>query len=581
VLNGLRIPPEFAISSRVTLGTGSSEDQVQVNEDYQVNDIFNWAKGCHSIKVGFEAFRRRYLNRSYFQNMGIFNFTGAITSNAAADFLLGKIATASVAMPLLEQSGFQANFNEFVQDDWRVNPRLTLNLGLRYELPLPWYQPQNYWATYHPGQHSTVFPNAPLGQVFYGDKGVPRGMIQTDKNNLAPRVGFAWDVFGNGRTSIRGGAGIFYDVLTANVIQNTSQPFRYTFNYVTPFSLADPLRGQAPLPLTVNFTNPIFVGLPVLNHPDVGMRTPYVEQFNLALQHEIVRDTLLQVAYVGKLGRKMLQGVEQNPALFAPGATLSNDDQRRIIAGWGDMVDMQTSSSSSYHALQVEGTKRFSHRFSVQGAYTFSKAIDQLDSISPEGASAPQPFNLALERGLAAFSATHIGSLSWIADLPSFERVPAALRAIAGGWQWNGLLSARSGLPLNPVIGSDVALSGTSNQRPNVVGPLQEPDNRSLAAMIGAWFNPAAFAAPSSGTYGNAGRNIVLAPGSAVVNVGLFKNVDLPFREGMKFQLRTEFFNVLNRVNLGNPTVQLGSSLGRITSAGDPRVLQFALKLLF
>jgi hypothetical protein len=136
--------------------------------------------------------------------------------------------------------------------------------------------------------------------------------------------------------------------------------------------------------------------------------------------------------------------------------------------------------------------------------------------------------------------------------------------------QWNGLLSARTGLPLNPVIGSDVALSGISNQRPKVVGSMSEPDGRPLSAEIAAWFNAAAFAAPATGTYGNAGRNIMVVPGSATVNAGLFKSFALPFREGMKFQFRIEFFNVLNRVNLGSPNVQIGGSMGRITSAGIP-----------
>src|SRR5581483_4817552 len=150
----------------------------------------------------------------------------------------------------LQQGGVQTSFNEYVQDDWRVSSRVTVNLGLRYELSIPWYQPNNLWATYHAGQQSTVYPNAPLGEVFYGDAGVPRGMVQTQKNMFAPRVGVAWDLTGDGRTSLRAGAGLFYDQIPADIIQNTMQPFRYTFNYTAPYSLSDPLRGQAPLPLT-------------------------------------------------------------------------------------------------------------------------------------------------------------------------------------------------------------------------------------------------------------------------------------------------------------------------------------------
>jgi hypothetical protein len=411
---------------------------------------------------------------------------------------------------------------------------------------------------------------------------VPRGMVATDKKNFAPRVGFAYDLFGDGRTSIRGGFGFFYDLIPADIIQNFSQPFRNQFTFNNPYSLSDPLRGQGPLPLSTNITNPTFFGTPTLVFPDPGLSTPYVEQVNLAVQREIIRDTVLEVGYVGKFGHNLLYSNNYNPAIYQPGETTSNIDKYRMIQGWGSMSIMETAANSNYHGLQVQGTRRFSGHFSVQGAYTFSKAIDQTSSTSPEASLPSNPFNIAAERGLASFNATHIASLSWIVDLPRLQNQPAALRLIAGGWQWNGLFTARTGLALNETASGDIALVGSGNQRPNVVGdPNNLPGGRTLSQKIAQWFNPAAFAAAATGTFGNAGRDVITAPGTATANVGLFKNFPVPLREGMKIQFRSEFFNVLNRVNLGNPNTTLGSSNGKISSAGSARVLQFALKLLF
>ena len=580
---GPKIPPAITVSGRVTLGDGSSVDNVTVNESYQVDENINWTHGRHALKTGVGLLRLRYLNRSFFQTMGVFTMSGLISGNPAADFLLGRAQTLTVASPVLEQAGLQFNSYYYAQDDWKISPRLTLNLGLRYELPIPWVHPHDYWGTLRIGQKSTLIPTAPVGMVFPGDPGVPRGIIQTDKNNFAPRIGFAWDPFGNGRTSIRGAYGIFYETINSDVIQNTGQPYRYTFTFNQPVSLVDPLRGQPPIPLTLNLTNPVFTGLQQLFYPDPGLRSPYVQNFNLNVQREIVRDLAVQVGYFGKLGRKLLMGIATNPGIYGPGATLANLDSRRLLEpGFGNDTKIASEANSSYNSLQVQVNKRFSHHFEAAGAYTWSRSLDQASAISLGGA-VPNIFDLHTQWGLSDFYAKHIASFSWVWEMPGRGLPSPVLRMAIGGWQLNGLVSMRSGTPVNVVTGADNALSGTSNQRPNVNGnPLLSSD-RPRAARIQAWFDRTVFSAPAAGTYGNAGRNALIGPSEATTNLAVFKNFRIPGREGLRLQFRSEFFNLLNSVNLSNPnaTVSSGAQMGRITSSGSARVIQFALKFLF
>jgi hypothetical protein len=312
------------------------------------------------------------------------------------------------------------------------------------------------------------------------------------------------------------------------------------------------------------------------------MRTPYVQHLNATIQHEVIRDLAVQVGYVGKIGNKQLMSVASNPAVYRTGASLNNLDQRRIMPGYGNMIRITSQANSRYHALQLEVNKRYSRNFSLKGAYAFARSID-MHSGAAIGASTPNVFDLSTQIGLSDFYAKHIASFSWMWDLPKLAAAVAPARAVLGGWQLNGLVAARSGQPINILSGRDVALSGTNNQRPDVVGDHRLPGNRDEGDKILRWFDRNAFAFPAPGSYGNVGRNALIGPSSFNTNLGLFKNFRLPAREGLTLQFRSEFFSVFNNPNLGSPNAQLtaGERMGRITSAGGARVIQFALKLLF
>jgi hypothetical protein len=316
--------------------------------------------------------------------------------------------------------------------------------------------------------------------------------------------------------------------------------------------------------------------------PSKFMPAPYMQNWNLIVERQVLADLLVRVGYVGSHGTRLVQTAEINPAIYGPGANATNLDQRRRYQPIAGLQVASTEAWSKYNSLQLTVQKRWSHGFSVLGNYTWAKSINRTSSTSINTASTgPDPFNWSRNIGPSDFDLTHRVVISGIWAAPDLKNRPPFFRYVLGGWQNNFIFSANNGLPFTVVSGVDNAFSGLGGQFADLTGQdWRLSGDRSKSEQIMAWFNTAAFARNAIGTFGTGGRNQLRDPGKWNLDYSLFKG--FPVTERVTLQVRGEFFNVFNHANLGSPVAGVNNpNFGRINSAGSPRIVQLAMRLAF
>jgi hypothetical protein len=600
-LDGINVSGYFNISS--------FPPSIMNRNNYMVADDVSWIHGRHTFAFGGVLARGQVIIRDAYLAGGSFSFTADNSGDALSSFLLGSIRT------------FQQGNGEFkddrdyvaalyAQDDYHVTRRLTLNLGLRWAPYAPWYEnngrvEQFRASNYDAGIVSTRFPNAPVGLLFPGDPGMPKHGVTNTWTDFSPRVGFAFDPTGNGMTSIRGGAGVFYDSQQVGIENNRFvdvSPFSTQVAVTTPagsfsnpyLGMADPFPAPAvPSPDSI-FPSPVLVVSYDPAH-NSRMLPPVTYNYNLTVEHQFPQAVLLRAAYVGSQSRHQAETIELNPAVYMPGSKLSTDARRRFT-GYGSIGQGTDDLIANYNSFQISAQRRL-NSVTLLANYTYSKALDDVPAGQGNAGIASQsdsalpvtnPLRHQFDYGRADFDRRHVITASYVWDLPRLQSRNFAERILAGGWQTTGIVNYESGQALTPLAGSDRSQTGLGRDRAIQISPRVYGGNACGSAQpCVSYLNPAAFvtnytaASYPLGSAGNVGKGAFNGPGFVTWAAGAMKNFSLT--EATRLQFHAEFFNVLNHTNLGNPNLTANApSFGAVQGMnGDPRIGQLALKLIF
>ncbi|HLH03062.1 MAG TPA: carboxypeptidase regulatory-like domain-containing protein [Bryobacteraceae bacterium] len=616
----VNVPDDFRLAvsnGGFSVGCGTcSPAHLNVNT-YQFSDDVDVIRSIHRIGFGAEYIRtQNNLLTGYLQN-GSFSFNGSATGDPILDYLTGTLSGFSQSLP--QQPTIRMTIPAlYFQDTIRLSSRLTLNAGVRWQ-PMLW--PQDYFhrgasfsmANFLSGVHSKVYPNAPAGALYYGDPGITASFTNDRKAIFSPRFGVAFDPQGNGRQTIRLGGGIMYDP----GMLYTAQRLASDPPFVNEIDLAGSNPGGFSNPWTVGYNYPggnpfppngayfpqaaLWIVLPNKLKPTT------LYQWNATYQIQIKSNWLVSASYLANKTSHIWVGQELNPAVYSPsvcagfkkGCSTANTNQRRVLnllnpaqgQYYGGLDILDDGANANYNALLVSVQRRLANGVTFLSNYTWSHCISEADFGGDiTGPGFMNPYNLAEDRGDCNFDIRHIFNTSIVAT-SSFGN-HGIWSALLSNWQIAPLVRALSGVPLNVTTGVDASLTGINLDRPNLA-PGVDPYTNNWGPNL-QYLNPAAFVRNAPGTYGNLGRDSLRGPGQLEFDASLSRIFAL--HESLQLEVRAEAFNVINHTNFiapatgtGIPGISTGgislgltsSIFGRITTAGDPRILQFAMKLNF
>jgi hypothetical protein len=575
------------------IGAGATNPGYFNSTNYQIAEDVDLVRGNHQIAIGVNFIHNNINTSNNRPTNGQFTFNGQVTGLPLADFMAGILSGGFLQGNAVFDNQRQNYFAMYVQDSWKVNSRLTLNGGVRWEPYWPMEHPFGWVTHFDParfaaGTKSSVYRNAPAGLIFPGDAGYPGKATTFGKTNqFAPRLGLIFDPKGDGKMSVRASYGIFYD--TPHLFFNTrfanNPPWGAQITLPNPAGgFTNPYQtypGGNPFPALANISpNSFFPNSGVYVNAPLNIKPTYLQQWNLSVQRQ-VGEWLFAGTYLGNKSTHLWTGRELNPAVFGPGATLANTNARRVLtrqnaaqgAFYGTIGQVDDGGTSSYNGMLISAQRRLAGNFSVLANHTWSHCISDPATTEITGPTYVNPNNRRADRANCDSDRRHVTNLSFVARTPKFNN--KALGLIVTGWQLSGILRKQSGNYSTVTTGADNALTGVGGQRAS-----QVLANAYGARTVDNYLNRAAFAAPATGTYSALSPFSVQNPGILQIDTGLSRTFNV--REGQTVQFRWETFNVPNRLNANAPVVALNNAnFGRILTAQDPRIMQFALKYVF